>query len=232
VTGAARVVRVASAALLGAALAAGCSTGAPDYQTVWSTPKAAPSSSAEPTTTSAPVPIAAYLEQNGVKGTPVAPDKLTDLRVTMPMPPSWHPYQNTNLAPGTRMIAKGDTYPTAMLMVFRLDGDFNVADALTHANGDALVSQNFRQLNASTADFGGFPSSMIEGSYDLNGDRMHSYNRIVIATGSPEGAPPRTQRYLIQFTVTGYADKAVADSDDVEAVIKGFTVSAPVTPAR
>ena len=26
---------------------------------------------------------------------------------------------------------------------------------------------------------------MIEGSYDLNGKRMHSYNRIVIATGRP-----------------------------------------------
>ena len=25
---------------------------------------------------------------------------------------------------------------------------------------------------------------MIEGSYDLNGARMHSYNRIVIATGA------------------------------------------------
>ena len=47
---------------------------------------------------------------------------------------------------------------------------------------------------------------MIEGSYDLNGKRMHTYNRIVIATGSP----PANQRYLIQFTVTGYADKAQA----------------------
>ena len=49
---------------------------------------------------------------------------------------------------------------------------------------------------------------MIEGSYDLNGRRMHSYNRIVIATGSP----PANQRYLIQFTVTGYADKAAAEA--------------------
>ena len=45
---------------------------------------------------------------------------------------------------------------------------------------------------------------MIEGSYDLNGRRMHSYNRVVIATGGP----PANQRYLVQFTVTGYADKA------------------------
>jgi hypothetical protein len=62
---------------------------------------------------------------------------------------------------------------------------------------------------------------MIEGSYDLNGKRMHSYNRIVIATG----APPANQRYLVQFTVTGYADKAQAEASDIEAIIAGFNVA-------
>jgi hypothetical protein len=50
---------------------------------------------------------------------------------------------------------------------------------------------------------------------------MHSYNRIVLATGSP----PAKQRYLVQFTVTGYADKAQAEASDIEAVIAGFTVA-------
>ena len=62
---------------------------------------------------------------------------------------------------------------------------------------------------------------MIEGSYDLNGQRMHSYNRIVFATGSP----PANQRYLIQFTVTGYADKAAAEAPDIEQIIGGFNVA-------
>ena len=83
------------------------------------------------------------------------------------------------------------------------------------------LSENFKQLNASLDDFKGFPSSMIEGSYDLNGKRMHSYNRIVIATGSP----PANQRYLVQFTVTGYADKAAAEAPDIEAIIAGFNVA-------
>ncbi len=106
------------------------------------------------------------------------------------------------------MIAKGDTYPTAMLVVFKLSGgDFDANEAIKHGNADAQLSQNFKQLNASLDDYKGFPSSMIEGSYDLNGRRMHTYNRIVIATG----APPANQRYLVQFTVTGYADKAAAE---------------------
>lgn len=169
------------------------------------------------------MPIAAYLEQKGVSGEPVAPDKLTDLTVSIPTPPGWQPYQNPNLAPGTRMIAKGPTYPTAMLMVFTLDGDFDAADALKHADVDARVSEGFQELNASSEDFGGFPSAMIEGSYDLSDARMHTYNRIVIATG----AAPARQRYLVQFTVTGYADKAVEEAPDIEAIIDGFTVAVP-----
>ncbi|MFW0152383.1 LpqN/LpqT family lipoprotein [Mycobacterium sp. smrl_JER01] len=201
---------------------AGCATETPDYQAIWSTTSATSAApTAEPDT--APMTIAAYLEQSGVVGQPVAPDMLTDLTVSMPTPPGWQPYQNSNLAPGTRMIAKGDTYPTAMLMVFELEGDFDVAQALTHADVDARMSEGFRELNSSTENFNNFPSSMIEGSYDLNGTRMHSYNRIVIATG----AAPARQRYLVQFTVTGFADQAAQDGPDVEAVIRGLTVALP-----
>ncbi|OBK80086.1 LpqN/LpqT family lipoprotein [Mycobacterium sp. 1274761.0] len=196
---------------------AGCGAKAPDYTSVLTA-----TTSAKPTETTTPVPIAQYLESAGIVGQPVPPEKLTDLTVTMPTPKGWSQYSNPRFAPGTRMIAKGDTYPTAMLLVFALSGgDFDVKKALEHANADAELSQNFKQLNASTKDFKGFPSSMIEGSYDLNGKRMHTYNRVVIATGSSPG----NQRYLIQFTVTGYADKAQAEAPDIEAIIAGFTVA-------
>jgi hypothetical protein len=198
--------------------AAGCGDKSPDYTSLLTTsPK-----TSTPTSTTTPVPISQYLETAGVTGQPVPPDKLTDLTVTMPKPKGWEQYSNPNFAPGTRVIAKGDTYPTAMLIVFRLSGgDFDAAKAIEHGNADAEKTENFRKLDASTDDWKGFPSSMIEGSYDLNGKRMHSYNRIVIATGSP----PANQRYLIQFTVTGYADKAATEAPDIEAVIGGFNVT-------
>jgi hypothetical protein len=220
---------VAVAAALVALVGAGCTTETPDYQSVWSTPS---STTAAPSTTpdgepGAPVPIAAFLEEAGVVGQPVVGDKLTDLTISVPTPKGWTPYQGANLAPGTRMIVKGDTYPSAMLMVFQLDGDFDARAAVTHGNVDAEMSENFTELNSSTTDFMGFPSSMIEGSYDLNGKRMHSYNRIVIATGAPAKPGAPGQRYLIQFTVTGYADKAAGEAPDIEAIIKGFTVALP-----
>jgi hypothetical protein len=63
---------------------------------------------------------------------------------------------------------------------------------------------------------------MIQGSYAMGGTRLHSYNRMVIATGS---APAR-QRYLVQLTITSLADEAVMQSNDVEAIIRGFVVAA------
>ncbi len=217
-----------AAAAAGALLAvAGCATEPADYQSVWSTTDVPAAASTDPTTAqNTGVSLATFLEQAGVVGQPVAPEKLTDLTVSMPTPAGWQPYRDANLAPGTRMIAKGDTYPTAMLMVFELDGEFDVAAALTHADVDAEASENFRRLNSSADDFDGFPSSMIEGSYDLADSRMHTYNRVVIATG----AAPARQRYLIQFTVTGYADKAAEQAPDLEAIIDGFTVEVPGTP--
>jgi len=201
----------------------GCGAKTPDYQSVWSTPATTTTStSAEP-----PVPIAQFLEQAGVNGELIAPDKLTDLTVTMPTPPGWHPYANPNLAPGTRAIAKGDTYPMAMLLVFRLTGNFDVAEAIKHGYADAELSQNFKRLNASTDNWKGFPSSMIEGSYDLNGRRMHSYNRIVIPTGAPQKPNVAGQRYLVQFTVTGFAEKAAEEAPDIESIIAGFNVAIP-----
>lgn len=217
--------RWATAVTLVVLAATGCGAETPDYHSVWSTSSATPT----PTTPSdAPVPLAKFLQDAGVNGEPVAPQKLPDLTVTMPQPKGWQQYNNPNFAPGTQMIAKGDTYPTAMLVVVRLNGPFDVGEAIKHGYVDAELSQNFKRLNASTDNWHGFPSSMIEGSYDLNGRRMHSYNRIVI----PTGAPPTNYRYLVQFTVTGYAEKAAEEGPDIEAVIKGFNVAVPGTPPK
>jgi Probable lipoprotein LpqN len=212
------VAAVAIFALTASAVA--CEPKPPDFQSIWTT---SPSPTGATTTTTArPVPFSQYLEGVGVSGEQVAPSSPTDLAVTIPTPPDWEKVSRPNITPGTEVIAKGDSYPTAMLMVFKLRGNFDVAEAIKHANADAQLSQNFTQLDASTADFHGFPSAMIQGSYDLDGKRLHGWNRIVIPTGSP----PANQRYLVQLTITSLADQAVAQSSDIEAIIAGFNVAA------
>ncbi|MBN9636452.1 MAG: LpqN/LpqT family lipoprotein [Actinobacteria bacterium] len=195
-----------------------CDAKTPDYKSIWST---------TPTTTTTPVdkagliPFPDYLNKLGVQSKQVVPDQLTDLKVTLPRPQGWTGYKNLNYSPGTVAIAKNDTYPLAMLMVFQLSGDFDVKDALRHSDADALLSDNFKKLYSSGEDFQGYPSAMIEGSYDLHNRRMQSYNRIVIAQPSP---PRPGIHYLIQLTVTTYAEQAKDQAGDIEAIIKGFSV--------
>lgn len=198
--------------------AVACAPKAPDYQSIWTTSATATTT----TTTGKPVPFSKYLESIGVTGDQVDPNALPDLTVSIPTPPGWSPYTNPKISPNTKVISKGGKYPTAMLMVFKLRGDFDPANAIKKGNADAQLLHNFTQLDASNADFNGFPSSMIQGSYDADGMRMHSYNRMIIATGSP----PAKQRYLVQLTITSLANEAVAQSSEIEAIIRGFVVAA------
>jgi hypothetical protein len=198
--------------------AAGCGPKNPDYQSIWST---------TPTTTSAapaerPVPFSQYLESNGVSGTPVAPDQVTAMTVSIPIPAGWQKVNRANIPAATELIAKADSFPNAMLIVFKLVGEFDAKELVKHGNDDARLAENFKQLESSDADFHGFPSSMIEGSYNLGNQRLHTINRIVVAHGAGEDP----DRYLIQLAVTSLADKAVADAVDIETIIRGFTVAA------
>ena len=212
------LVRVAATLAALAVSAVGCGPKSPDYQSIWST---------TPTTTSAaptenPVPFSQYLESNGVSGSPVAPDQVAELTISIPIPAGWQKVNRVNIPQTTELIAKADSFPNAMLMVFKLGGEFNAKELVKHGNDDARLAQNFKQLESSTADFHGFPSSMIEGSYNLGDQRLHTINRIVIAHGAGEDP----DNYLIQLAVTSLADKAVEDAADVEAIIRGFTVAA------
>jgi hypothetical protein len=211
---------ISAAAVVVALFVAGCAPEPPDYRAVL-TPS--PTTSATTTTTSKPVPLSKYLQDNGVSGKQVAPGSLTDLTVSIPTPPGWTRFDDPKkIAPETVMISKGGKYPTARLVVFALHGNFDPAQVAKHGNDDAQLFENFKQLDVSTADYNGFPSSMMQGSYDLDGTRLHSWNRIVIPTGSP----PASQRYLVQLTITSLAEQAAAQAPDIESIIHGFVVAA------
>lgn len=196
---------------------AGCAPKPPDYRAIWTTSSTAVAS----TPTEKPVPLWRYLEKAGVSGEQLAPETLTDLTVSIPTPPGWTRLADPGSSPATELIAKDGSYPRAMLMVFRLKGSVDATEAIKHGYADAELAPNFRRLDASTAAFHGFPSAMIQGSYDKGGARLHGWNRIVIATGSAPGS----QRYLVQLTITSLASQAVAQSSDIDTIIAGFVVA-------
>ncbi|HUO39119.1 MAG TPA: LpqN/LpqT family lipoprotein [Mycobacterium sp.] len=212
--------RAPAVAIALAVLVAGCAPKPPDYQSLL------PSSSPKPTATTPqrPVTIAEYLQDHGVNGVPMTAGTLTEIKVSMPCPAGWSVVNDPQQEATFEVIRETSVaayQPTAMLMVFKLLGNFDVAEAIRHGYGDAQLTDRFNQLDASMADFHGMPSAMIEGSYNMGDQRLHTYNRIVIATGPP----PANQRYLVQFSVSTAADQAQAQGADVESIIKGFTVT-------
>lgn len=202
-------------------MVAGCGAETPDYQSIWTdTPTVA--TPAPETTTETPVPFYEYLEGVGVTGEPVAVDSVKDVTVTLPVPGGWEQVDDPDLRDVELIRPRGsdEHYPNAMVMAFKLWGGFDVAEAIKRANADATMSKNFTKLGESFDDFDGFPSAMIEGSYDApDGRRIHTYNRVVIPV------TPTFDRYLIQFTASTLANEAVAQSDPIESAISGFGVT-------
>lgn len=207
---------LACAALVGTA--PGCGTKDPDYHSIWSNGTTTTTSEeAQP-----PVTVGRYLEDQGVVAEALAPNAPTDLTVSIPTPAGWTKKQNPMLPETTLVLAKGETYPRAILTVVKLTGDFDSNEAIRHGVVDAQLSPKFRLLDASNEDYQGFPSSMVQGTHEMDGERMHSWFRMVIATGSA----PANQRYLVQLAVTAPADEAPKQAADVEAIMTGFTVAA------
>ena len=214
-------LRVTVAALACATLVSttsGCGTKTPDYQSIWGNGSTTTTSS-EP---EAPVSVGRYLEDQGVAAEAVAPSTPTDLTVSIPTPPGWTKKENPMLPATTLVLGKGEKFPRAILSVVKLNGKFDPKEAIRHGVVDAQLSPNFRLLDASNEDYQGFPSSMVQGTYDMNGQRLHSWFRMVIATGSA----PAEQRYLVQLAITAPADEAPKNAADVEAIMKGFNVAA------
>jgi hypothetical protein len=191
-------------------LVAACDSKPTDYRAIWSsTPATAP------TTTATPEPFSQYLQQKGVDGQPMTPQTLTELTVAMPHPPGWAVVTDPNQPSAFDVIRKTAVtafQPTAVLMVFKLTGGtFDVNDALKHA---------YDMPGSIQEPFNGMPSSKIEATYyESNDQKVHRYNRIVIATAKSK------QRYLIQFSITTGADQSQEADPDVLAIIKGFTVA-------
>ncbi|WP_180919176.1 LpqN/LpqT family lipoprotein [Mycobacterium vicinigordonae] len=213
-----RAIRTRMAALLCLTTTlVACGPKSPDYQSIWTTSS---TTSSTPEATTPILPLSKYLDGEGVTGIPVTPGELTDLTVSLPTPPGWGPREpDAKTAPKAVVISKGNNYPAAILIVLRLRGDFNPAEAIKHANAD--LPQGFHRLDGSEADFNGFPSSMVQGTYELKGARMRSWQRVVLATGSA----PDNQRYLVQLNITSFDGQAVAESNDVEMIIREFVVA-------
>jgi Probable lipoprotein LpqN len=152
------------------------------------------------------------------------------LNITLPMPPGWTQVPDPNVPNAFAVIANRaspDLYtPNAQLVVYRLVGNFDPNEAITHGFIDAQSLPAWQSTDAALGDFYGFPSSQIEGTYRQNDMTLNTSRRHVIATSGPD-------RYLVSLSVTSLANRqgAPSSADATNAIVNGFKVAAPAPPA-
>jgi Probable lipoprotein LpqN len=165
-----------------------------------------------------------YLQSKGVKLEAQKPQGLKALDITLPVPARWTQVPDPNVPDAFAVIADrhGNSVYTsnAQVVVYKLVGSFDPKEAITHGYVDSEKLLAWQTTNASMADFGGFPSSVIEGTYRDGDMTLNTSRRNVIATSGRE-------KYLVSLSVTTDRSVAVGDAPATDAIINGFRVTAP-----
>src|SRR6516162_2400576 len=168
--------------------------------------------------------IREYLQSKGVKLEAQKPQGLKALDITLPVPTRWTQVPDPNVPDAFAVIAdrQGSSVYTsnAQVVVYKLVGNFDPREAITHGYVDSQKLLAWQTTNASMADFGGFPSSIIEGTYRDGDMTVNTSRRNVIATSGRD-------KYLVSLAVTTDRAVAVGDAPATDAIINGFQVTAP-----
>lgn len=149
------------------------------------------------------------------------------LHITLPMPPGWTQVPDPNVPDAYVVIAdraSGGLYTSnAQVVIYRLVGEFDPQEAITHGYVDSQQLPAWQSTDASLADFGGFPSALIEGTYTENELPLNTSRRHVIAKAGAD-------QYLVSLAVTTSVSQAVATADATDAIVNGFRVTDPAAP--
>lgn len=174
--------------------------------------------------------ITEFLKDKGVTLEPQKAAGFTALNIVLPVPPGWRVVPDPNVPDAFGVIADrqgGDGLYTsnAQVVVYKLVGEVDPREAISHGYVDSQKLRVWQSTSASMAEFGGFPSSVITGTYRDNDMTLNTTRRYIIATGGAD-------RYLVSLSVTTAANQVVAAATATDAILNGFRVTDPAaTPA-
>jgi hypothetical protein len=190
---------------------------------------AQPSAPAAAAAPPAPMPATAgtlrdFFNGKGVKMEPQKAAGFTALDVVLPMPQGWTQVPDPNVPDAFVVIANRRSpslyTPNAQLVVYRLVGDFDPHEAITHGYLDSQQLPAWRTTDASLADYNGSPSSLIEGTYRQNEMTLNTSRRHVIVTSGPD-------KYLVSLAVTTEAGGGVGEAQATDGIVNGFRAGPP-----
>lgn len=218
-----QTVTVAPAAAPVAPAAAGALPAAP-------APVAVPVAAPQTITPAASGTLAEFFKAKGVKMEPQVSHDFKALNIVLPLPAGWTKVPDPNVPDAFAVIAdrtSTDLYtPNAQVVVYKLIGTFDPKEAISHGYVDSQQQLGWRTTDMSLADFNGFPSAFIEGSYNSGSQMLNTSRRHVIATSGPD-------RYLVSLSVNySAANQGVsASAEAADAIVSGFRVGAPAPAA-
>jgi len=169
--------------------------------------------------------LADFFKEKAVRMEPQNSRDFKALTIVLPMPKGWSQVPDPNVPDAFAVIAdrvggNGLYSSNAQVVVYKLVGEFDPKEAISHGFVDSQQLTAWRATDGSLADFGGMPSTVIEGTYRENSMTLNTSRRHVIATAGPD-------KYLVTLSVTTSIDQVVAAADATDAIVNGFTVSAP-----
>jgi hypothetical protein len=169
--------------------------------------------------------LADFFKAKGVKMEPQNSRDFKALNIVLPMPRGWSQVPDPNVPDAFAVIADrvggNGLYSTnAQLVVYKLIGDFDPKEAISHGLVDAQQLAAWRSTDGTIGEFGGMPSSVIEGTYRENSMTLNTSRRHVIAAAGPD-------KYLVSLSVTTSVDQVVAAADATDAIVNGFKVTVP-----
>jgi Probable lipoprotein LpqN len=172
--------------------------------------------------------LADFFKAKGVKLEPQNSRDFKALNIVLPMPKGWSQVPDPNVPDAFAVIAdrvggNGLYSSNAQVKVYKLIGDFDPKEAISHGFIDSQLLPAWRSTDGSLADFAGMPSSVIEGTYRENSMTLNTSRRHVIATAGPD-------KYLVSLAVTTSVDQVIAAADATDAIVNGFNVSVPAPP--
>ncbi|MBV8928500.1 MAG: LpqN/LpqT family lipoprotein [Mycobacteriaceae bacterium] len=168
-----------------------------------------------------------YFKSKNVKLEPQKAQNFKALSITLPMPVGWSQVPDPNVPDAFLVIANRnspDLYtPNAALVVYKLTGDFDPKEAITHGLVDSEKLPAWQSTDASLNDFYGMPSALIEGTYRSGDLTLNTSRRHVIATSGAD-------RFLVSLSVTTVASSqgVSAAAAAADAVVNGYRVSPPI----
>jgi hypothetical protein len=169
--------------------------------------------------------LADFFKAKGVRMEPQNSRDFKALTIVLPMPKGWSQVPDPNVPDAFAVLADrvggNGLYSTnAQVVVYKLVGDFDPKEAISHGFVDSQQLTAWRATDGSLADFGGMPSTVIEGTYRENSMTLNMSRRNVIATAGPD-------KYLVTLSVITSIDQVVAAADATDSIVNGFTVSVP-----